>query len=185
VNVLIVEDDPVTRRILASQVSGLGHSVDVAAGGEEAWELLGGVRYPLLICDWMLPGMTGLELCRRIRARDTESYTYIILLTSLSGKERYLEAMEAGVDDFITKPPDIEQLGARIRVGERILGLERQVRNLEGLLPICSYCKRIRGESDRWEPIERYLSQRTESRLSHGICPTCYELHVRPQLDTP
>ena len=184
-NVLIVEDDPVTSRILASQVEGLGHRVDVAGGAEEAWTMLGGVRYPLLVCDWMLPGMSGLDLCRRIRGRDREQYTYFILLTSLSGKERYLEAMDAGVDDFITKPPDIEQLGARIRVGERILGLERQVRNLEGLLPICSYCKKIRDEGDRWEPIERYLSVRTDSRLSHGICPTCYEEHVRPQLDEP
>ena len=187
-HVLIVDDDVITQHLLAAQVTTLGHDVEVADNGTEAWDLLAGVAYPLLLCDWMMPGMSGLELCRKIRARqahrDVSSYTYLILLTSLSGRERYLEAMEAGVDDFVTKPPDLEALGARIRVAERILGLERHVRSLEGLLPICSHCKKIRDESEHWRPIEDYLSEQTESRLTHGICPDCLELYVDPQLDS-
>lgn len=182
-HVLIAEDDPVTQRLLQALVERLGHEVFLASSGSEAWSLLKGLYIPMVLSDWMMPDLTGLELCQRIRAREEPRYVYVILLTALEGKDRFLEAMEAGVDDFLNKPPDFEELAARIRVGERILGLEREVKQLEGLLPICAYCKQIRDEKDHWRPIERYLSERTESRLSHGICPDCFEKHVKPQLD--
>ena len=182
-HVLIAEDDPVTQRLLVALVERLGHETFTANNGSEAWALLEGFYVPLLISDWMMPDLTGPELCQRVRKRNASRYTYVILLTALEGRERFLEAMDAGVDDFLNKPPDLDQLAARIRVAERIMGLEREVKQLEGLLPICAYCKQIRDEEDHWRPIERYLSERTESRLSHGICPDCYELHVKPQLD--
>lgn len=182
-HVLIVEDDAVMRRMLEAQLSRLGHQVEAAPGGAEAWGVLAALHYPLVVCDWMMPGMDGLELCRRIRARTDERYTYVILLTSLTGKERYLEAMAAGADDFVTKPPDIEELAARIRVAERVLGLQTRVRNLEELLPICSYCKRIRDERDRWNPVEEYLSEHTDRRLTHGVCPDCYETRLKPYVE--
>jgi DNA-binding response OmpR family regulator len=182
-HVLIAEDDVDTLRLLEALVERLGHEVFTAADGAEAWSLLEGFYIPLVISDWLMPGMSGPELCSCIRRRRDAKYTYVILLTAVEGRERYLEAMESGVDDFLNKPPDFDQLTARIRVAERILGLERQVKDLEMLLPICTYCKQIRDEGSGWVPIERYLSERTETRLSHGICPDCYELRVKPQLD--
>jgi len=123
------------------------------------------------------------ELCRRIRSRPNEPYVYFILVTSRGGKQQYLAGMEAGADDFIAKPVDPDELRARLTVAVRILGLRRELNQLEGLLPICSYCKRIRTEQDEWEPLETYIEKRFETHFTHTICPPCYASHVQPQLD--
>ncbi len=91
--------------------------------------------------------------------------------------------MEAGADDFITKPVDMDELHARLKAAERILGLRTHVQQLEGLLPICAYCKRIRDAAEQWESIERYVEARSAAQFSHGYCPECYEKHVRPQIE--
>ena len=91
--------------------------------------------------------------------------------------------MAAGADDFVTKPLDRAELHARLRVAERVLGLQQEVKQLEGLLPICSYCKRIRDEGDRWSQVEEYVSRRTEAQFTHGICPECYDRRVLPQIE--
>ncbi len=93
--------------------------------------------------------------------------------------------MDAGADDFITKPIDLDELRARLKAAERILGLRTHVQHLEGLVPICAYCKRIRDAADKWEAIERYVEERSEAQFSHGSCPDCYKKHVRPQLGKP
>jgi len=129
--ILIAEDDTVSREILEALLTQLGHDVVAAADGRDAWDLLTRDPVPLVISDWMMPDVDGLELCRRIRAEDRPKYTYVILLTTLGGKENYLEAMEAGADDFLTKPLDADQLAARLRVAERVLGLQRELVQLE------------------------------------------------------
>jgi DNA-binding response OmpR family regulator len=180
--VLIADDDKVSRHVLASHLHKLGHEVVATDNGRQAWNAFQDEHFPLLISDWIMPEVDGLELCRMVRAEKRTRYTYVMLLTVMAGKGSYLEGMSAGADDFVTKPFDDEQLAARIRVAERILNLQTEVRRLEGLLPICSYCKKIRDERDAWAPIEEFVARRTEASFSHGICPECFENHVIPDL---
>jgi len=181
--ILIAEDDVVSRMILAEQLQSLGHAVTIASDGREAWGLFQSTGPQLVITDWIMPDIDGLELSRMIRAENREHYVYIIFLTILQGKGSYLEAMDAGADDFITKPFDIEQLAARLLVAERILGVQLEIKQLRGLLPICSYCRRIREEDMTWLSIEKYITKRTETRFTHGVCPDCYETYLKPEMD--
>jgi len=125
---LIADDDAITRLLLNSALTKLGHEVHEASNGREAWEAWHGGGFPLIISDWMMPDLDGLEFCRRIRAESWAGYTYIILLSSRSGKENYLEAMTAGADDFVTKPFEKDAFAARVHVAERILGLHATLR---------------------------------------------------------
>jgi phosphoserine phosphatase RsbU/P len=103
----------------------------------------------------------------------------------------YLEAMAAGVDDFVTKPVSPDELHARLRVARRVLGLQDDVRLLEGLISICMYCKKVHvadgearvGAASDWMTIERYVEERSDASFSHGICPGCFERHVKPDVD--
>ena len=128
--ILIAEDDMTSRLVLAARLKKLGHEVTTVADGAEAWKVLSREHFPLLISDWMMPGMNGLELCRLVRSREQAHYTYIILLTSLSGKSSYLDGMDAGADDFVSKPFDEDQLVARLRVADRILALHERLHKL-------------------------------------------------------
>jgi len=181
-NVLLVEDDAVARMVLEAVLTARGHQVTAASDGKDAWSLWSLSRQAVVLSDWLMPEMDGLELCRRIRAERRQEYTYFILQTSKSGKESFLTAMEAGIDDFVTKPVDPDELVARLRAAERILDLRRELSQLEGLLPICSYCKRIRDAGDTWQSVERYVGERSKAEFSHGICPDCYKKHIEPQL---
>ena len=185
VSVLIIDDDPVARAQLAALAKAAGYAVSVAEHGREAWEILQFARVPMVISDWYMPEMDGVELCRRIRARRDAPYVYFILITSRGGKQQYLAGMEAGADDFIAKPVDPDELRARLTVAERILGLRRELQQLAGLLPICAYCKRIRDDTQHWSSLEGYIEKRSEAQFSHGICPECYAKHIQPQLDGP
>ena len=183
ITVMIVDDDAVSRAQLSALVRAAGYEVTTAEHGREAWDALRVARIPVVISDWYMPELDGPDLCRRIRARPNEPYVYFILITARGGKEQYLAGMDAGADDFITKPVDSDELRARLTVAQRILGLRRELQQLEGLLPICAYCKRIRDDADAWGSLETYVEKRSEAQFSHGICPDCYAKHVQPQLD--
>ncbi len=183
ISVLVADDDPVSRAQLSALARAAGYEVSMAEHGREAWDTLQLARIPVVISDWYMPEMDGPELCRRIRGRRDQPYVYFILITSRGGKDQYLAGMEAGADDFITKPVDPDELRARLKVAERILGLRRELQQLEGLLPICAYCKRIRDDRNDWGSLEVFIEKRSEAQFSHGICPDCYKKHVQPQLD--
>jgi DNA-binding response OmpR family regulator len=121
--VLIADDDAILRMVLKSELTKLGHEAHEASCGREAWEAWQRDEFPLVISDWMMPDLDGLEFCRRIRGEPQGAATYIILLTGRSGRANYFEAMAAGVDDFVTKPLEKAGLVARLRVAERILGM--------------------------------------------------------------
>ena len=181
--ILIVEDDIDLREMLQILLSQEGHQIDAVENGNEAWEAFNKRDYSVVISDWLMPELDGLELCRRVRAADKPHYTYVILLTALQGKANHIEAMRAGVDDFMSKPYDPDELKARLMVADRIVRLQDHVKRLEGVLPTCMYCKKIRDHSDRWVGIEQYITQRTEASFSHGVCPDCYETMVKPEID--
>ncbi len=181
--ILTADDDEGARTVLTRTLKAIGHEVVETKNGHEAWAQYRLNNFSLVISDWMMPGFDGIEFTKMVRAENRPKYTYIIMLTSLEGKGRYLEGMEAGADDFINKPFDKETLAARLRVAERILNLQAEVKKLEGLLPICAYCKKIKDDKDAWQHIESYIARRTDANFSHGICPTCYDKHMVPQLE--
>jgi phosphoserine phosphatase RsbU/P len=131
--VLIAEDELTSRAMLKAALSKMGYECVVAADGREAWEVL---RHPdaphLLILDWMMPEMDGLELCRKLRERKDNPF-YIIILTSRAEKDDIVRGLEAGADDYITKPYDFDELKARINVGRRILELQAELGDAEKL----------------------------------------------------
>jgi phosphoserine phosphatase RsbU/P len=186
--ILIAEDESVSRRRLEAALQGWGFSVLVARDGEQAWRLFQERRPALVVLDWMMPGLDGGEVCRRIRSEAAGAATHVILLSTRAERRHLVAGFAAGADDYLTKPFDRDELRARLRVGERVLGLQRellrrvreleealaQVKQLRGLLPICSYCKKVRDDRDYWHQLESYITERTEARFSHGICPDCY-----------
>ena len=181
--ILLVDDDPISLGVLKSALQHAGYETIDVDGGEKAWLILNRESIRLIISDWMMPTLDGLELCRRVRARPKREYVYFILLTARSGAENYHVAMENGVDDFLAKPFRFEELQIRIRVAERILGFMSQVGELKKLLPICSYCKRVRDDKDYLHQIESHIHNHTGTDFSHSICPECYEKVIKPQLE--
>jgi DNA-binding response OmpR family regulator len=171
--ILVVEDDKLTGKILCAKLSRLGHEVLSAENGKEGWLTYCRERPRIVITDWLMPVMDGLELSRKIRTERRIRYTYVIMLTALEGRENFLQGMFAGADDFLTKPVDLDTLMARLRVADRVLQLQSAARDLEGLLSICAYCKRIRDDQNQWQPAEQYLGHRTDSSFARTLCPEC------------
>ena len=195
--VLIAEDDRVSWMLLEKQLKGWGYEVVSAENGQKALEIYRRSEIPLVVTDWMMPQMDGIELIRRIRTDPKPFYTYIILLTSKTTKDDLVLGMNAGADDFIVKPFDKDELLVRVKAGERIIKLETElagkigelqhsldhIKTLQGLLPICMYCKKIRQDDDYWQGLESYLTENSDATLTHGICPDCYEKYVKAEFD--
>ena len=191
-SILVAEDDSVTRRLLESTLGRLGWDVIPTADGTAAWhalETLRGKDAPeLVLLDWMMPGMDGIEICRKLRTTPGFELIYIILLTSRGEKEDLAMGLMAGANDYITKPFHPAELESRVRVGLRMVKLQTslavriheleealsEVKRLQGLLPICSYCKKVRNEENYWQQVESYLSSHSDLKLTHGVCPDCY-----------
>ena len=191
--VLLADDDKLTLNVLNDVLTRAGYAVITATDGEQAWRKLQEGNPQVAILDWIMPGMEGVEICRRAHADPKLANRYFILLTGKSSTEDLVAGLQAGASDYLRKPFDETELLARVEVGIRFMELQTklndrvqelekaltQVRRLEGLLPICSYCKRIRNEQDYWERVDAYISQHANVRFSHNICPECYEKHVK------
>ena len=197
-HILIAEDEATNRLLLERALQRWGHEVTVTENGVQAWEALRGSSPPqLAILDWMMPEMDGVEVCRRARTMLGQVQLYIILLTALDSEDDIVTGLEAGADDYVTKPFDHRELHARIDVGKRILDLQSDLSNrireleaslarektLQGLLPICSYCKKVRDDQNYWQQVEGYIEDHADVSFSHGICPDCYTNIVEPQLE--
>lgn len=195
--ILIAEDDLTSRTVLTALLEKRGHTLVVTEDGPAAMAALQAPDRPhLAILDWMMPGLDGVTVCRRIRALDLEPPPYIILLTTKDAKGDVVVGLDAGADDYITKPYDPDELRARVAVGRRILGLQAaltekisalqhaldEVRTLQGIVPMCANCKKIRDDQGYWNQVEVYMRTHTDARISHGICPECAR-KLYPELD--
>jgi sigma-B regulation protein RsbU (phosphoserine phosphatase) len=189
-HVLIAEDDRVTGEILARTVERWHYSTTLVTNGADAWSRLSGAtEATLAILDWMMPGMDGPDVCRRVRQELPLANMYLLLVTARESRRDVVAGLDAGADDYIIKPFDPDELRARVAVGARVLGLQQKlaervdelqtalsnVKQLRGLLPICSYCKRIRGDDQYWQQVEGYVAQHSDAQFSHGICPDCFD----------
>jgi sigma-B regulation protein RsbU (phosphoserine phosphatase) len=189
--ILIAEDEPVERRLLEGLLPGWGFEVISVGDGTEALrQLLADTSIKLGLIDWLMPGLSGVEVCRRARVeRPHDQPLHLLLLTIKKGTSNIVEGLEAGADDYVTKPFSHDELKARLKVGERLITLQSdladrvkeleatlaQLHTIEGLLPICMYCKKIRDDQDYWHQIEKYIAAHSKTRFTHSICPACYE----------
>jgi CheY-like chemotaxis protein len=187
--ILIADADDTSRLQLESLLTKWGYTVVAACSGDEAWEILCKPDHPkLIILDWMMPGIKGAEIVRRLRKRALQNPHYSIIITSRSDKDSVANALNSGANDFVGKPFDIEELRARVAVGYRMCCLQNaladhirdlsealaQVKLLEGTIPICMYCKQIRDDKNSWHQLEKYISEHSAAHFSQGICPKCY-----------
>jgi PleD family two-component response regulator len=194
VHVVIAEDHKRTREALATILESKAFRVTAVPDGDQAVEVLTSIQGPCIaLLDWMLPGTTGLEVCRTVRAQELTPHIYIIMITAREEEEAIAEALGAGADDFIRKPCGVSELVARVRNGQRTVQLERslatrieeleqaleRVSQLQRLLPICMYCKKVRDDSNYWQEIEGYIHAHTGTDFSHGICPDCMDSITR------
>jgi sigma-B regulation protein RsbU (phosphoserine phosphatase) len=189
VHILIADDESVSRTVLVRTLEQWGHEVEVVVDGLEACtRLIVPGAPPLAILDWGMPGLEGPEVCRSVRAAALRLQPYLVMLTARHTPEDLAEALEAGADDFLSKPFNRVELMARLHAGMRILNLHRALtdriqeleesrqreHHLRTLMPICAYCKKIRGDRDEWEPIDQYLAEHGY-RFTHAVCPSCLD----------
>lgn len=168
---LIADDDRATALILQRSLEAWGFEAVVAGDGEEAWTMI------------QADASIGLGILDA-----SHDHMYLLLVTNRDSRADLVDGLDAGADDYIVKPFDREELRARVSVGTRVLTLqqtladrarellaaESSLTRLRKLIPICSYCKKIRGDEDYWEQLEDYLSEQTDLEFSHGVCPSCY-----------
>lgn len=196
--ILIAEDEPLSRRLLEINLKEWGFEVIVVGDGMQAWDLLQDADAPsLAIFDVMMPGLDGLELCRRLRQLTRPTQFYLILLTAKATPSDVVAGLQAGADDYLTKPFNREELRARVQVGRRVIDLQERltqrvyeleevlqsINQLQNLLPICSYCKRIRDDQNYWQQLDDYVTRHSSTRFSHSVCPECYEHVAKPELE--
>ncbi|MBU4199169.1 MAG: response regulator transcription factor [Verrucomicrobia bacterium] len=196
--ILIAEDDLTSQLILKANLTHAGYEPVVTGDGRAAYELLIKPDAPkLAILDWMMPGLDGVEICRKVRELKSDQPAYLILLTVRTHKDDIIRGLQAGANDYIVKPYDVDELDVRIGVGRRVVELQAslagriielqdalaQIKSLRGLLPICMYCKKIRNDKQYWQQVEGYISEHSEAQFSHGICPDCLKTYIQPELD--
>jgi len=187
--ILIADDEPVSRGLARAALVDSGCQITCVENGDAAWEAIHGRTGPMLaILDRMMPGVDGIELCRRAHRTPPYPPLYIVMVTSAGEPGDLAEGLEAGADDYIPKPYNRAELRARANVGLRMLALQESlarrvadleaalasVKQLRGLLPMCAYCKKIRVDNSYWQQLESYLAAHSDAQVSHGICPDCF-----------
>jgi len=175
--ILIVDDDQDSLNLNSLIVKNCGHEPVTVPDSSKAMKMIADNNIQVVISDWVMPGLSGLDLVRALRADATlRPYIYFIVLTGTKlGNINFMEAMDAGADDYLEKPANKDLLRVRLRVAERILSLDTEVNALKTLIPVCSSCRRVRRDDQAYESLEAYISKNSSIRFTHGICPKCAE----------
>ena len=166
--VLIVDDESENRHILRLLLGREGYNVIEAGSGQEAVEATMREQPALILLDIDMPDLDGYEVCERLKHAPRTAAIPVIFLTGMAGAEDIVRGFRVGGADYITKPFQSAELLARVRTHVRL-------HQLQQVLPVCSYCGKIRNGEASWEPVETYIRQKTGADLSHGVCPDCYE----------
>jgi diguanylate cyclase (GGDEF)-like protein len=163
--VLVADDDLVTRRLLTAALTKWGYDVTAADDGDDAWQVMQAVDAPrLAILDWMMPGMNGTDLCRRLRSREAEEYTYILLLTGKNTKQDIVDGLDSGADDYLTKPFDTQELKVRLRTGHRLLDLMGQLVAAREDLRVQATCDSLTGLHNRFAILDSLTRELTRAK---------------------
>jgi len=193
--VLVAEDDSVNHELLTRLVAEWGHTVVSVPDGAQAWDHLRREGAPTVaLLDWLMPKMTGPEVIRNVRALPLPIRPYLLLLTSRDDPQDVVAGLRSGASDYIVKPFNVDELHARLEIGVQNVTLQKQVadrvheleaalthvRRLQGLLPICVYCKKIRDDKNYWRGVENYLMENAEVHFTHSVCPDCVQQVKRP-----
>src|SRR6185503_2683370 len=166
--------------IVKAGLKGLGHNVVACENGAQAWDAFKHTEFSIVVTDWDMPYLDGLELTNLVRMARRDRYTYVIMLTGMSKREHYLQGLAAGADAFLVKPLDGALLEAQIAIASRILGREAHTKQLEAIITVCSHCKRVKDDVE-WVSMEEYMHRRFRSKPSHGFCLDCFETRVAPE----
>lgn len=192
VKLLIADDDANTINLISKYLTAWGYDVLTVNDGLKAVKVMENENPPeIIILDWMMPGLDGVQVIKKVRAMQLSPPPYIMLFTVKDEKGAIIEGLDAGANDYITKPFDKDEFHARIRVGERFVQLQdalaerikelqeaiAQIRTLKGIIPICSFCHKIRNDQKSWQKLEKYIGEHSEAEFSHGICPECAKKH--------
>jgi two-component system, cell cycle response regulator len=162
-SILLVEDEPTTQLMMSRQLTRAGYEVEVVSNGAQALTMFTKRFFPLLLTDWDMPEMNGVALCKAVREMPLEGYVYTILLTAREGMANMLEGLAAGADDYLTKPPDDNELRARLNTGRRILKLEQSLRAANGRIHLLSITDALTATFNR-----RYLMERLPQELERA-----------------
>lgn len=196
--ILLAVRDEALSSSLCMSLTQWGYEPLVASNRDTMWrELAGAAPVRLLLIGCCLGEVSGTDLVRRLRAEPDTAGCFIILVHDCGTQSGAAAALEAGADDFVPARADPAELRARVAVGRRVLELQQalslrivqlqealsRVRLLEGVLPICSYCRRVRDDANYWQQLEGFITTHTEARFSHSICPDCWTRHVQPEIE--
>jgi DNA-binding response OmpR family regulator len=188
VKILIAEDEYTTRLMVQVCLENWGYSIESVEDGKKAWDIINQKNPPqIAVLDWEMPGISGIELCRKIKSLDRSSPIHVILLTARDSKNDISQGFEAGADDYITKPFNDDELGARIRVAERIVTIQSSlnssleelrealdmVQSFEEPVAVCRKCKKIGAFDGSWRTPEKLLEYPVDPRFIQLDCPSC------------
>jgi PleD family two-component response regulator len=191
--ILIVDDQPVSLKLLLTFLERRGFTMLVASSGEEALVLIEETRPDIILLDIMMPRLDGYETCRLLKANGATADIPVIFVTALTNLEDKIRGFEVGGVDYVTKPFQHDEVLARIsthlslsRLRKELEGKNRQlqaaldeIRQLAGILPICAKCKKIRDDDGYWQQVEKFIQTHTGAEFSHGYCPDCYADELR------
>ena len=173
--ILIVDDTPKNLQLLSTILDENGYEVHIASSGKKALTKLQEASIDLILLDVMMPEMDGYETCLKIKDQKKLANIPVIFLTAKTDTESLVKGFESGGIDYITKPFNKIELLTRIKTHSEIKLAKDKIKVLEGLIPICAKCKKIRDEKELWENIESYIQQHSTALFSHTICPDCAE----------